>query len=374
MHWVIAGLVAKYLIKPRYKFVNWLDKSHHKKLTKYILGNPRAWKHIKKLYFGNKINGLANPEIERLCTNPDPEIIKLLIKFPRVNKAIKHIKAINSGYFFHILRGLLENPACELVEPYITDIAKNIIKLMKVLSNIERIHNTNPYFASKLIFQNYSFVPDLVELLEIFRYDPDTYNHMVDLMCYNSKEQVVKYIIDNFITKMSEKQIQMFNKNPSDIALEFLNSHPEYIRSDYLIKNSNPKALLILKTHNLLNISDFVNLINISPDTLGVLIDNMGLSFDSIAKTIGCVSVFNKSEKIFEHIDKITNYNSLDRNPSPKLIEWLGNNKDKISYELDTYFNKFDTKCYISNVARYNMNLLKPINLNKIGAKILNLL
>ena len=106
MHWVIADLVAKYLVEPRYEFPKWIDKAEHNKLAKYLFHNPRAYKYIK-WYSNNQISHkLSRDRVRYLCSNPNPKVIELIKKFDCIKLIIDYPKYWN---IIWILRGLLIN-------------------------------------------------------------------------------------------------------------------------------------------------------------------------------------------------------------------------------------------------------------------------
>lgn len=228
----IARLCILYAVEPLYNFSDIIPKEISKNLTIGHIGdNPKAYRYIQKEIiskmagylkgtssYDDLVSILINSDI---WVNPNEKILDIVMKL------VNLFKCDISEHYWKLLHNSNKLKAMEMFN-YIRDIMGIEIAGNSQNEAIRYIEDID--LVKKLLRANHYGEYSIRESLSM---NPNA--HIVEKLLSDEWAHLIDY--------------SSFASNPSDIAIDYLISHPDKINWFYLVENPNPRALKILFAH-----------------------------------------------------------------------------------------------------------------------------
>lgn len=360
----ISQLVLTYASEPIYTLPRWIPKG--KRIGVYLetLGNPRAYRWIKKNWakIVNKVDAFDNSH---------PEIIKLVGNLHLTKSDIRQNIYHNTHQWINYSKYPLE-PRCNLKNFF--ESCPNYEFTMKMISlcgksvDISEITDFDYIFANinSDVIGKFLFSDLAGKLLKNKRV------HGWSKLMTNTNPIAIGFIekflrIDSIKSKIPARALVQFCSNPSDLVLDLLNKYPDLIITEYLSLNKNPRALELIHKNTT---PDYIReLLNTEPTYFAQPwalqltkqeLDNQISEGSEISQELLEKFIVNTSPelpKILDnYIDLIVSKGQLgliDENQSKEIIEWVGKHLEYVVYD-----SQDDTHIDINSLACVNPYIL----------------
>lgn len=319
----IENLTILYLIRPRYKPVNFLDmKKINPKavinITHPLVSNPRAfdWLNSQKYVWSfadiltcpnpralKKIKTLdltnTNDAWEKCVLNPDDEHLKFLLN---------NFNKLPGKYIYMILEGLLNNLNPCAIEIFLELVNK--IDTRDIIGSLKFNLAKHPD-------------PRLTELIK--RTNPPY--HKTGL-CSNTNPLIIQFVLAH----PESINYEVLSHNPSDLAVDYLIAHPYLINWSSFSLNIHPKAIEFCKSFG--NITELTGLVrNYNSDGFKLFVQTANLDNLTNVETRSIASnpcdlsidLMESKPEIF-----LNNIYHASYNPNPRIINLVKTHIDKI--------------------------------------------